>query len=224
MAFSFKALRVKNANPMISFENLRRSIGVLGMVLPLICFFGGLLISGLKLGPSISSYYYTNVRDAFEGILVCVALFLISYRGYELVDDIVSSLTGIFGFGIALFPCFNLAFKNTGFLQLNIDTSNTLHTVCAGLFFLLLAINSIFIFTLTENKKKPTKNKKIRNAIYIGCGLVIIVCLIIAGILHCLYDQNYLDTKIWIFILETILLEAFGISWLVKGNTLFRDR
>ncbi len=219
----FSALRVKNANPVMSFENLHRSIGVLGMALPLICFLGGLLVMGLKLGPSISSYYYTNVRDAFEGILVCVGLFLITYRGYERIDDIVSTSTGVFGFGIALFPCFNNAVKNTGFLRLDIGTSNTLHIICAGTFFFLLAVNSIFIFTLTDGKKKPTRKKKIRNGIYIVSGLVIIACLILSGILHFAYGQDYLDTKTWVFILETILLEAFGISWLVKGKTLFRD-
>ena len=224
MNAAWQSLRVKNADPVISFKNLRRMIGVLGMVLPPICYVGGLLVEGRGLGPSISSYYYSNVGDVFEGILVGVAIFLLAYRGYELVDDLITTITGVAGLGIALFPCYSAAYTKTGFFQLSPSLSNVFHTICAGSFFLLLAINSIFIFTLTDGKKPKTRNKERRNAIYIACGLVILASLIVIAILHIAYGQEFLDTKTWIFVLETVLLEAFGVSWLVKGETILKDR
>ena len=135
MKFDIASLRIKNDDPVMSYINLRRAVGILGMVLPLICFLGGLINENISLGPSISSYYYTNVQDALEGILVGVAIFLLAYRGYELIDDIVSTITGIAGLGIAVFPCLHAGYPNTGFFQLDSHVSTVLHGICAGLFF-----------------------------------------------------------------------------------------
>jgi hypothetical protein len=33
-----------------------------------------------------------------------------------------------------------------------------------------------------------------------------------------------LENSSVVFWLETLMLEAFGVSWLIKGETLFRDR
>lgn len=54
--------------------------------------------------------------------------------------------------------------------------------------------------------------------------MIILVCLAILGVLNLLYTRDQLDQTVTVFILETILLEAFGVSWLVKGETLFRDK
>ena len=131
-------LRLKNSNPVISFINLRRLIGILGMALPFVCIFGGFVFAQLEIQPSISFYYYTNVRDVFVGILVGVSMFLISYRGYEHIDALISNITGLTGLGIAIFPCFNTIFEKVGFFQLEIKVSNIVHTVSAGLFFFRL--------------------------------------------------------------------------------------
>jgi len=216
-------LRAKNPDTIMSFTNLRLFIGVIGRALPLVCYLGGRVFAGLPLGPSISSYYYTNAGDAFVGAMIGVAMFLVTYRGYERLDDIVSSATGAMGVGIALFPCLNHAFDKVGFFNLSVGVSNVIHSASAGLFFLLLAINSIFIFTMTDDKSSMTDNKKKRNVVYVACGLVIVACLVALGVLHAFFTQDYLDGKTWVFFIETALLEAFGVSWLVKGETLFRD-
>ncbi|MEJ2664743.1 MAG: DUF998 domain-containing protein, partial [Spirochaetia bacterium] len=83
--------RKKNRSIIISYIALRRLIGILGMLLPFICILGGLLFAALYVEPSISDYYYTNMRDFFVGLLFGVSLFLITYKGYELIDDIVTN-------------------------------------------------------------------------------------------------------------------------------------
>ncbi len=216
-------LKTPNANPVLSFKNLRRLIGILGMLLPLICFLGGIVFLDLKLGPSISSYYYSNVRDGFVGILVGVAMFLITYRGYEYLDDFISTLTGICALGVAIFPCYDIGFEYVGFFNLKNTTSDKIHLIFAASFFILLAANSIFIFTKTNKTKIPTKNKRIRNIIYFLCGLVIVVSLLTLVLLNLVFSAEQLNNTPLVFILETVMLEAFGISWLVKGETLFRD-
>ncbi|MDI6800364.1 MAG: hypothetical protein QMD53_06890, partial [Actinomycetota bacterium] len=98
-------LRTKVPDPVISYKNLRRLIGILGMLLPLVCYLGGRLFSGLTLQRSISFYYYTNAGDLFVGLLVAVAMFMVTYQGYEVIDDVVSSVIGFMALGIAIFPC-----------------------------------------------------------------------------------------------------------------------
>jgi len=218
-------LREKNKSIIISYLSLRRLIGILGMLLPFICVFGGLVFSDLPIRSSISSYYHTNMRDFFVGLLVGVSLFLMTYKGYEKIDNIVTGIIGLAGFGIAIFPCLKsiASTEPVGIFQLNPVISNSIHLICAFTFFFLLAINSIFLFTLTKSKNIPiTKDKKIRNYIYVSCGIVILLSLAVLLIRSLVSVEVENDKTLLVF--ETIMLLAFGISWLVKGKTLFKDQ
>ena len=73
----------KNENLCLSYVTLRRAIGVLGMLLPLLCVAGGAAFMGLGVGRSISYYYHTNMREFFTGILAIVCAILATYRGYD---------------------------------------------------------------------------------------------------------------------------------------------
>ena len=68
-----------------------------------------------------------------------------------------------------------------------------------------------------------SKNKVRRNIIYVVCGIIIIISMLFLVILHLKYSQERLDTNIYVFVLEAIMLEAFGISWLIKGETILKD-
>jgi hypothetical protein len=89
----------------------------------------------------------------------------------------------------------------------------------------ILAYFSIFLFTKKE--PKPTKMKLKRNKIYRICGYIILGCILIMAVIFLLERLNRgqslkkYDPIIW---LETIALWAFGISWLVKGNTILTDK
>lgn len=91
----------------------RQMIGYLGMVLPiLLCVIAGLRpTEGLKewkLLDSISSYYYTAAVAAFSGILVALAVFIFTYRGYENErrrrDRIAAVIAGVAAILVATFP------------------------------------------------------------------------------------------------------------------------
>lgn len=213
-------------SPVISFRNLRRLIGILGMALPAVCYLGGAVFYHLALQRSISFYYYTNVRDVLVGLLVGMGLFLISYNGYELIDSIVAKVTGFCGLGIAIFPCLFSpdASVPVGFFQLAPRVSNVVHMSCAAAFFLLLGIYSIFVFTLTRAGRNMTDQKRRRNFIYVACGLIILLGLAALVMVEAFLDPIFVQEKHLVFILETIMLEAFGVSWLVKGDTIFRDK
>lgn len=219
-------LRSKNVDMIISYLALRRWIGMLGIALPFVCVMGGLLLSGTPVQDSISSYYYTNMRDFFCGLLISVSLFLATYRGYERIDSIVSKVSGIAGFGIALFPCYHdfVPSRLVGVFQLSPESSDKIHLTCACIFFILLGINSFFLFTLSDQKaelRSPRKN--LRNRIYHLCGLIIFASIVLLVLLRFILGSVILSEDRIILILEAVMLLAFGFSWLIKGKTLFRD-
>lgn len=218
-------LRTKVPSPVISYKNLRTLIGILGMLLPAVCYFGGKIFAGLSLQRSISFYYHTNVRDAFVGLLVVVGMFMVTYKGYENIDNIVSHIIGAAALGIAIFPCLLSAAVTTpvGFFQINPKLSNIIHLSSASVFFFLLAINSIFLFTMTDPTKEMTPNKKRRNKIYVTCGVIILLSIAALIIIEQTMSEAVIDRLSIVFWVEFVMLNAFGVSWLVKGEAIFGD-
>jgi hypothetical protein len=212
----------KNKSLILSDKAYRRLIGILGMALPLICFAGGAIFAGYPLQASISSYYHTNVRDFFVGLMFGLSFFLVTYKGHERIDTVADIVTGLAGLSLALFPCLGKdATDPVGFFQLPPAVSDIVHVCSAGAFFLLLAFTATFLFTRSSHER-PEGQKLKRNVLYIVCG-----CLMFAGLacllmLRIFFPAALEDTSV-VFWIETLMLEAFGVSWLVKGETLFRD-
>jgi hypothetical protein len=216
----------KNRSLIVSYVTLRRLIGVLGMTLPLICMAGGALFAGTAFQRSISYYYYTNMRDFLVGLLVAVSMFFITYRGYERKDGIVTWIIGLAGLGLAFFPIRSAENPDApaGFFQMDPAIASGIHIASAAVFFILLAFNSIFLFTLSGDKKTPmTRNKKIRNRIHRTCGGLILAALAAFAVLWLVQGKAVMNQSRWVLVLQSVMLIAFGVSWLVKGETLFRD-
>lgn len=208
-----------------SYLTMRRLIGILGISLPFIVILGGFTQGEPDLQGSISGYYYTNMRDLFVGILSGVALFLISYRGYEQIDDIVANMSGIFALGIILFPTAMYSGKpvRVGMFLIADNISETIHVTFGALFFLALSFNSLFLFT-RRHPGVMGKEKKRRNMIYRSCGIVMILAIVCITMYTIFLRGTFIAATNPVLILESIALLAFGISWLVKGNTLFKDK
>ena len=214
-----------NSSLIISYLTMRRIIGILAIGLPVIVVLGGFIQNGFVLGESISSYYYTNMHDFFVGTLSCVGLFLISYKGYERIDGITSTISGVLALGIALFPTSTgiSGINKVGIFQLNNKTSFYFHLTFASLFFLAMAFISIFLFTRFESSP-ITKEKKKRNLIYIVCGFIILFSILCIIVYSAALENTSVTTIKPIFVFETLSLISFGVSWLVKGETVFKDK
>lgn len=187
----------------INTVRLRVMIGLLGMLLPwiVVLLFGGF-------PASISATYYTaQCITPFMIILGAASLLLISYRGYTQLDDIILTCAGIAGLLICLCPCFNSALSFVGTFQLPVSASAAIHNISAVIFFGLLSFNSIFLFTKSDGDMTP--KKKIRNIIYIICGIGMIASF---GILL------LPAFRIQIWLVETIALFFFGVSFLTKAD------
>lgn len=186
----------------INTVRLRATIGWLGMLLPWIVV---LLIGYIP--DSISATWYTNACTVFMIILGSASFLLISYKGYERIDDILLTCSGISGLGICLFPCaITYTHERVGTFLIDNQVSHILHLIFAVAFFGLLAYNSIFLFT--KGAGDVTKNKKIRNVIFRVCGIGMIASFLLL----------LLPYKNIVWVMETVALFFFGISFLTKAN------
>jgi hypothetical protein len=219
-------MNINESNAIISYINLRILIGILAIALPFVCIFGGMLIAKESIQTSISIYYYTNVRDCFVGILVGISMFLVSYKGYGKVDNVVTTITGIIGLGLVIFPCYSPDYINTkvGFFHIPIEISGYIHLICAFAYFALMAYNSMFIFTKTYDNKKMTKNKKRRNIVYRICGFLIFLSLITLLLVFIFGGASTIAEKQIMLKIEAVMLISFGISWLVKSKAILHKR
>ena len=187
----------------INTIRLRVVLGCLAIALPWIVA----LLAG-EIPPSISATYYIDqCITPFMGILISASILLMCYKGYDLQDDIVLSLSGLMGLCICLFPTWTSSRELVGTFQLTPDVSSTLHNISAIIFFILLSYNSIFLFTKGDGS--PTKKKKVRNIIYIVCGVGMLASFAIL-LLPSFYIQ--------VWLVETIALFFFGVSFLTKAD------
>ena len=209
----------------ISYLQLRTIIGLLGICLPLICTAGTVFFNNFSVLDSISMYYYTNIRDVFVGVMVCISAFLITYQGYNSFDNVITNIIGVAGIFIAWFPCQNLNFTEpVSVLMLDSVVTNYLHLAAVLVFFTLLAINSMFNFTKSDSPVRRKSRKYHRNVLYLVSGIIILVCLIILIFITLFTNATFRENTKISLVLESTMLLAFGISWLVKGGTLLPDK
>jgi hypothetical protein len=207
----------------LSYLELRRAIGVLGVALPFVVFLGALIIFQTGMQNSISGYYYTGMRNVLVGTLCVFGVFLWSYKGYDDTDNLAGNLACVFAVGAALFPTApNIPDPSVTALWVG-----RIHVIFASLFFCTLIYFALFLFTKKDpHSKRPlTKRKKQRNNVYRGCGYTMAACIVLIFVYFILPDaQVALFEPIKpVFWLETIAILAFGISWLIKGQTLLKD-
>jgi len=198
------------ADTLSSYRTLRRIIGFLGIALPVVLALWGFAVcDDHRIQLSISDYYYCRTRDALVGILFTIGWFLYAYPGYERKDNIAGNLAGVFALGVALSPDHGPGIEPW------------IHFISAGALFLVLAYFSLFLFTKTGDA--PTREKRIRNRLYRSCGVVMVSCIVVIGLYHVLPGSAGVDRLRPVFWLESAALWAFGWSWMVKGETLWRD-
>lgn len=223
----------------------RQLIGVLGMLLPpALWLVAGLrptksLPSWERL-TSISAYYYTGAVPVFVGILVALGIFLVTYRGYrnnyQQRDRIASFLAGIAAILVASFPTRAPAAASAP--DWWTPLADRIHFTSALALFVSFIVFALYLFPKSKpdvqgsgqsalgaaqdaQRSGPTNSyslpraKQLRNLIYRGCGLAMVVCILWAGISELSARREGSADIFW---QETLALEFFGISWLTKGH------
>jgi hypothetical protein len=204
----------------LSYLIQRQAIGCMGILLAFASYVVGLF--GKYNFPqwyySISATYYANSGPLMVGLLFASGVFLLTYVGYEIIDDVVNKVSGVAALGIVFFPCNTPGTPEyVGIFQVPVSVSGVLHTIFAALFFLSLAVNILVCFT--RSKGTITKNKVRRNTLYYICGASILFFMVLE-VVHSLAKWDGPVTMV----LEAFMLLAFGVAWLVKGNTILKDK
>ena len=218
------SLVADNNNDVDTYRRIRKAIGVLGILLPIVlCVFSLIPFFNTSIQSSISHYYYTNLRELFTGVLCAVGLFLIRYKGHSNPnffknDSKLTNIAGFMAFGVALMPTSPNACSDKIYSLITICSEELgwLHYGFAGIFFIVLSIISINVFTIGQEKNTEIPVSIINeNNIYKVCGYAMLLCIILTPICAELECFNYST-----LIFEALMLFAFGTSWLIKGRIL----
>ena len=131
----------------INTRRLRCLIGWLAILLPWIV---ALVIGFIPNSISITFYEFLTASPIFMIVLGSASILLICYQGYEKKDDILNTVAAICGLGVCLFPTAHWAYPIVTIFSIPSNVSSAIHLGCAIVFFILLAINSLFLFTKTN--------------------------------------------------------------------------
>ncbi|MFP9112429.1 hypothetical protein ACLI1A_00700 [Flavobacterium sp. RHBU_3] len=235
----------------ISYHKIRRAIGFIGICLPFVLWTGNALLNYIQfaqgtrwikyngnyvpatsLKPSISHFYYTTMGEVFTGALCAVALFLFCYKGYERRpqdkvkwipgDNFMANAAGIFALGVVLCPTSgDVGFTDNFRAFVSTEITGYIHYSFAALFFLTLALMSMFNFRRTADPNDFGEMKS--HPLYLWCGIIMISCMLVLGGIF-VYGKKHPEFLVWTdkysvtYWLETVMLLAFGFSWLAKGE------
>jgi hypothetical protein len=214
----------------ISFLQLRRAIGWCGIGLPIFLFLAFTFqYPHCSLPPSISHFYYTGLGTYFTGTLFAVAIFLFHYRMPEKTDRLAAQIAAVAALVVACCP--TNPYCNSCITCIQIEwiphpIVTKLHYGAALVFFLVLAFFCICLFTKTHVNLPETPQKIIRNRLYTICGYTILICIALLALQEWqwfIQRTPLIKGSSTTFVAESIALLAFGISWLVKGDTLWKD-
>ena len=198
----------RGENPALSYRNMRAIIGYIGLALPVTLLLAGLIDGHIE--SSISAYYYTKVGNVFTGALCVIGVFLVAYRLTSwAIDNVATTLAGIAALGVAFF---HAAPKNATLNQLRLAD---VHLTFAAALFILLGAISLFIFPRDMAQGQPSRRWRVN--CYMGLGALIWLSVILMPVLNALaasfYDGNHV-----FFILETVCVVAFAVSFILKGH------
>jgi len=202
----------------MSYLDLRKAIGVIGIALPFVLVIGKIILSSPGVEGSISAYYYTVMRDVFVASLCAIGVFLMTYRGYGRIDEYAGKLATIFAVGTAFLPTVPPA--NATAQQIIIGRFHLGFAMCL---FLTLSFFALFLFRKTHANGSMTTRKKIRNIIFTICGVGMLLCIVLIIVVQLLPRELALFRLQPVLWLEAVAIVLFGISWFVKGEAILKD-
>ncbi|HEX7331205.1 MAG TPA: hypothetical protein VF290_06880 [Pyrinomonadaceae bacterium] len=214
-----------DAELIVSYLTLRKAVGYLGLLMPILVRVGAYYFEQIPSNTSISAYYYTSMRDLFVGTLAAIGVFLFCYRGTDTQDNVLTNIAGACAVAIGLLPTepeyhpliqakfpnilTDECYRNHGPLGY--------HIYVVGAFFLIISYLTIFRFT-KPGPSDDINRKRWRNKVYIACGIVMVICIALVVIIKL---RDYTSSIFWP---ETVAIVAFAIAWLTKGHAILKDR
>ena len=197
-------------NPALSYRNMRAITGYVGLTMPVVLLLDGLVDGHLE--SSLSAYYYTKAGNVFTGALCVIGIFLLAYRLTAwAIDNIATTIAGVAALGVAFF---HAAPANATLSQLRLAD---VHLTCAAVLFVLLGAISLFIFP-----RDVLPGQRWRANCYMALGALIWLSIILMPALNWLAGSFYNSDHVF-FILETVCVMAFAVSFILKGHGQLSD-
>lgn len=218
----------------VSYLMLRKSIGIIGVLFPIVLFIGNYILMEVKAGyscdivfDSISTYYHSSMRNIFVAVLCLISFFFFAYKGYDKHDARTGNIASVLAFLVAMCPTDVKCCQDCCIAVPDINPwVNLGHLFSAGALFIVLAYFCLFRFVKTDGEEQMTPEKKRRNSIYRACGVTMLVCIATIAVYKMGFGEpcsGFAELKP-VFWLETVALWAFGVSWLVKGKVILGDK
>jgi hypothetical protein len=206
----------------ISYLGVRRAIGAVGLLLPVLLGPVGWLVFGVEIQDNMSSYYHTLLRDVFVGALCTIGVFLFCYRGYDWIESWSANFGCLSALGLALFP---IDADSDPLHQRSVV--GWLHTVSGGAFFLTLAFYSLYHFPSSRaDKREFAPHEAERNFVYRASGVVILLSLIAMGAYLLFFPEGWkrrFNDYNFLFWMEWVAVWAFAAAWLTKGRAILAE-
>lgn len=224
---------------LFSYLNLRRTVGCIAILLPLVLRVG-VIVFGSAVPYSVSGYYYSPMRNVLVAALCALGVFLITYQGYDRLDSGITNVAGGAAVGVAFFPTSSPSFRpawvgdvhpcfaavamiSLALMALQFTQTEASRGVKAGWRQDLRRMALALVFRYSVPAGPHWARKRMRNRIYSGCAWAIVVGVVLA------FWQNFWPSSVqavtqWLFWFETLAIVAFGFSWLVKGETILADK
>jgi len=205
----------------MSYLGIRRSLGLIAFMLPLVLGPSGYLLFGIDIQENMSSYYHTPMRDVFVGSMCAMGIFLFCYHGYDSLENWTGNLAALSAMGVAFCPLD----QNSDPLQQS-TAIGYIHTLSGGVFFTTLAIFSLYHFPRGHFGLRLKTRDEQRDALYFATGITIVGCMTLMAIQLFLLPaalRSFLNQFKFLFWMEWISVWAFSAAWLVKGQALFAD-
>ena len=163
---------------------------------------------------SISDTYYANSKAIMIGILSITSFYFATYKGYDIRDRIINILAAICAAGVALFPNKGV----DGLIQIP-NVGGIIHCAFALVLYLTFFLNCVWLFRLGDSN---TKEKKIRNNVYLGCGISIAVAAGVLVVGNIFSLKHYIPNFVWIA--EVAAQIAYAVAWFIKSGRFIKDK
>jgi hypothetical protein len=233
----------------ISYMFLRKTVGWIGTLLPIVLIVGNMIFFTSPRPYSMSGYYYTGMRNVFVGALCALGVFLVAYAGYDKVDRWITNIAGLCAIGVALSPTKpsvcpahtrTCGAPSVTHLSAGQQIVGVIHLVFAAVTFVALGLMALRFAKSARtpgggqdmmsrirsglglarlNDDQRPPRKKARDVVYRACGIAILSCVALAALSNLLPTSVKADAPL-LFIFEALAVFAFGVSWFVKGQTL----
>ncbi|MCG6495642.1 hypothetical protein [Kitasatospora sp. A2-31] len=207
--------------PLVTFQaqdgatvrRLRRGVGVIGFLLPIVLPVGNILTSShVALLSSMSASYYTHMRNVFVGGLCAIGVFLICYR-HDRREDRLSSVAGVLAVLVACFP----AEPPASITPDPTTTQKVVGTLHLGFAAGLFGVLAYFCLRLFSDSRSAGGRRTAADRVYLVCGWTIVACLAVVAVgavLRLTWDSPLTP----MYAGEAVSVFAFGVAWLVKSE------